>query len=73
MPADDLSPRECSYYLTPADHHVKDAHLREVYAPPPATRAAALIKSTDEYHRLHAQSLEDPEGFWGRVADGFHW
>jgi hypothetical protein len=56
-----------------SDHHIKDAHLREVYPAPAATRSAALIKNSDEYHRLHALSLTDPERFWARIAEGFYW
>jgi len=42
--------------------------------PPPADFAAqAHIRSLDEYERLYRRSLDDPEGFWAEIAEGFHW
>ncbi len=42
--------------------------------PPPAEFAArAHIKSRADYDRLYRESIEDPEGFWGKVAGEFHW
>ena len=31
------------------------------------------IKSFDEYQEKYKQSVEDPEGFWGQIAESFHW
>ncbi len=31
------------------------------------------IRSNEQYHEMHKKSVEDPEGFWGDVADHFHW
>jgi acetyl-CoA synthetase len=31
------------------------------------------IKSLDQYHQDYKQSVEDPEGFWGAVAENFQW
>jgi acetyl-CoA synthetase len=33
----------------------------------------AHIKSLDEYEKLYRQSIDDPEGFWGKQAQDFHW
>jgi acetyl-CoA synthetase len=33
----------------------------------------AHIKSLDEYKRMYQKSITDPEGFWGEIANGFHW
>ena len=44
----------------------------EVYPVPPAFAAQAAIRR-DDYLRLHAESIADPDGFWARVADGFEW
>ncbi len=42
--------------------------------PPPASFAAkAHIKSNDEYERMYRQSIEDPDGFWGDIAQQFVW
>jgi acyl-coenzyme A synthetase/AMP-(fatty) acid ligase/very-short-patch-repair endonuclease len=31
------------------------------------------IKSLEQYHRDYKRSVEDPEGFWGDVAENFQW
>src|SRR5829696_688426 len=31
------------------------------------------IKSAEDYHQQYRQSIEDPEAFWGGVANNFHW
>ncbi len=34
---------------------------------------AYQIKSFDEYKSAYQKSVEDPEGFWGEIADNFYW
>ncbi|MFW5683148.1 MAG: acetate--CoA ligase [Phycisphaeraceae bacterium] len=42
--------------------------------PPPADLAAeAHVGSMEEYEKLYARSIEDPEGFWGEQAAALHW
>ncbi|MEO2004252.1 MAG: AMP-binding protein, partial [Candidatus Poribacteria bacterium] len=43
------------------------------FDPPAEFRDAALISDMDEYRRIHKRSIEDPEGYWGEVAEQFHW
>ena len=31
------------------------------------------ITSLDQYHQDHKKSVDDPEGFWGNIADNFLW
>jgi acetyl-CoA synthetase len=31
------------------------------------------IKNEEQYKAAYKKSIEDPEGFWGEVAEGFHW
>ena len=31
------------------------------------------IKSVDQYNAVYEKSVNDPEGFWGEVADSFYW
>ena len=31
------------------------------------------IKSLDQYHEDYKKSVEDPEGFWGDIAENFQW
>ncbi|MBG0777440.1 MAG: acetate--CoA ligase [Desulfovibrionaceae bacterium] len=35
-----------------------------VFPPPEQRRAAAAVKSMEEYKALYARSMDDPEGFW---------
>lgn len=44
-----------------------------VFYPSEAFRKQAHIGSEEEYERLYRESLQDPEGFWGRVASELHW
>jgi acetyl-CoA synthetase len=43
------------------------------FSPPPAFTENAQIKSLHDYERLYRQSMEDPERFWGEVAEQLHW
>ncbi|GAB4821780.1 hypothetical protein N2152v2_008826 [Parachlorella kessleri] len=36
-------------------------------------QANALVKSMDDYKAMYDRSLKDPEGFWGDLAQEFHW
>ena len=44
-----------------------------MYYPPESFVAKAHIKSMDEYKQMYERSVNDPEGFWGEVADQFYW
>jgi len=44
-----------------------------VFAPPGGAAAGAHVGSMEEYRRLHARSLKEPEEFWGGVARELHW
>eukprot|EP01064_Diplonema_japonicum_P018310 TRINITY_DN27007_c0_g1_i1.p1 TRINITY_DN27007_c0_g1~~TRINITY_DN27007_c0_g1_i1.p1 ORF type:complete len:664 (+),score=183.27 TRINITY_DN27007_c0_g1_i1:52-2043(+) len=33
----------------------------------------ANVKSFDEYKAMYEESIKDPEAFWGRFAEKFHW
>ena len=42
--------------------------------PPPAEFARnAHIKTREEYDRLYRESIDQPEQFWGRMAEQLHW
>src|SRR5919197_485820 len=42
--------------------------------PPPAEFSRqAHIKSPEEYERLYKQAQDDPEIFWGSIAQELHW
>jgi len=44
-----------------------------VFDPPEEFQKRAHLGDLEEYRRLHARSLEDPEGFWGEQAEGLEW
>ncbi|MCU0798888.1 MAG: acetate--CoA ligase [Candidatus Thermoplasmatota archaeon] len=44
-----------------------------VYHPPEDFRKKAYLKSMEEYKRMYDESVKDPEGFWGRMAQDFTW
>nr|WP_319392403.1 acetate--CoA ligase [uncultured Desulfobacter sp.] len=44
-----------------------------IFHAPDTFRENAWIKSMDEYKAMYKQSVEDPEGFWGDIADTFYW
>ncbi len=44
-----------------------------VFNPPADFIQRAHIKSMDEYKKMYERSINDPEGFWSEIANGFHW
>ena len=44
-----------------------------VFPPRPEFARRAHVKSRDEYERLYRESIDQPEQFWGRMAEGLHW
>jgi acetyl-CoA synthetase len=43
------------------------------FPPPNAFAAAAQVRSMAEYETLYRRAADDPEGFWGDVADELTW
>ncbi|MEM9915847.1 MAG: AMP-binding protein, partial [Planctomycetota bacterium] len=43
------------------------------FAPPAEFAAQAHIGSIEEYEKLHARSIAEPEAFWAEVAEELHW
>ncbi|MGQ9694407.1 MAG: acetate--CoA ligase [Thermodesulfobacteriota bacterium] len=43
------------------------------FPPPKEFSEKAHIKSLAEYQKLYKRSLEDPEGFWGELAENLDW
>ncbi|MDP2690371.1 MAG: acetate--CoA ligase [Deltaproteobacteria bacterium] len=46
---------------------------KRVFPPPEALRETAHIKGMEEYEALYRESVEDMEGFWGRMAGMLDW
>jgi acetyl-CoA synthetase len=48
-------------------------HEDRVFPPPPAFAEKAHIKSPEELEKLRAEASDNPEEFWGRMAEDLHW
>ncbi|MHB1945548.1 MAG: acetyl-coenzyme A synthetase N-terminal domain-containing protein, partial [Metallibacterium sp.] len=46
--------------------------MSKIYPVPPAFAADARVRA-DDYARLYAESVRDPERFWSRVAQRLDW
>ena len=46
--------------------------MRKLYEVPREFAAGSRVR-LDDYHRLYAESLADPEGFWGRMGQRLDW
>jgi acetyl-CoA synthetase len=44
-----------------------------LYESPHRVKKKAYIKTMEEYRALYQRSIEDPEGFWGELADQLDW
>ena len=44
-----------------------------VFPVPDSFREKAFIKSMDQYKKMWQRSIDDPDGFWGEIADTFWW
>ncbi len=52
-----------------------DSVLKEarVFNPPAEFQARANVASIADYERLYREADEDPETFWGEIAEDLHW
>ena len=57
----------------PHDKVTESGTNERLFHPPQSMVQRAHIKSLDEYKRMYQKSITDPEGFWGEIANGFHW
>jgi acetyl-CoA synthetase len=48
-------------------------HEERIFSPSKEVTDRAHIKSMEEYRTLYQESLDDPEGFWGRLAQDIEW
>jgi acetyl-CoA synthetase len=46
--------------------------MSKLYKVPQGFAAAARVRR-DDYDRMYAESIEDPEGFWGRMGQRLEW
>jgi acetyl-CoA synthetase len=57
------------------NRNIFETHMQEVrvFPPPAAFAATARLGSLEEYERMYARSVENPEGFWGDAAGELEW
>jgi acetyl-CoA synthetase len=48
-------------------------HENRLFPPPESFSSRAHIKSIEQYRKLYAESIEDPEKFWAKFARQLHW
>ena len=41
--------------------------------PPPSGLKGAYVDSIEQYQKMYDESIRDPDAFWGKIADEFHW
>ena len=41
--------------------------------PPENVSSRAYVGNMDEYKKLYQKSIDEPDAFWGEVAENFHW
>jgi len=56
-----------------ADGGISEQDQQHVYPPPTALAAAAHVTSMDQYKAMYAESIDNPEKFFGDLAREFHW
>ncbi len=45
----------------------------QMFPPPKDFAAKAHISSMKQYRQMYQRSIDDPEGFWAEMAEGFYW
>ncbi len=46
---------------------------KRVFPPPKEVSEKAYVKSMEEYNRIYQESIENPEKFWGKLAEQLDW
>ncbi len=46
---------------------------KRVFPPPKDVSGKAYIKSMEEYQKIYKESIENPEKFWGKLAEQLDW
>jgi len=49
------------------------SEVKRFFEPPAEFVERAYIKSLAQYQEMYQRSIEDPDGFWGEIAEEFHW
>jgi len=60
--------------MKPMTEETQEVAASALTFPPPSEFAAgAHVKSMEQYEEMYKRSIEDPDGFWGDIADQFVW
>jgi acetyl-CoA synthetase len=51
----------------------KEEREKETFLPPVELSKSAHVKSYEEYKELYDRSINDPDGFWGEMAETLDW
>lgn len=46
---------------------------KKIFPPPREFQDRAIVKSAEEYKRLYEESIQNPEGFWAKMAEEVFW
>jgi acetyl-CoA synthetase len=46
---------------------------KRIFYPPKELAKKAYVKSMEEYKKIYKRSIDDPEGFWGEMAQQLDW
>ena len=46
---------------------------KRVFPPPKELSEKAYVKSMDEYRKIYKEAIENPEKFWGKLAEQLDW
>jgi acetyl-CoA synthetase len=46
---------------------------KRLFKPPKQLSQSAYIKSMEDYREIYQRSIDDPEGFWGELAEQLDW
>ncbi len=49
------------------------SHEQRHFPPPKTTQSQSHLKDLKTYQKMYQQSLQDPEGFWEKIAEEFTW
>ena len=52
---------------------MSDSESSELVTPPTGVSEGSHAGSMNDYLSLYQRSIDDPEGFWSELAEGFHW
>jgi acetyl-CoA synthetase len=59
--------------MTPNNPSGAGSDNGQMFPPSKTFCERAHIRSLEQYQRMYRRSIDDPEGFWGEIAEDFYW